>query len=185
MQTFFQLFPSLALFLYATLKAFLPLPSLEVLLLPLCILYPQKWLWFSIIGAIGTFLGGGIGYAIGRSITNRALRYFTSEENIKKGESLMNRYGILAVFIGGITPIPDFILAYLAGITHMPFAAFALSDALARFLRSVLITFLLNRLHLIIDLDRFGMRLMILLGLLFVMKWGIKQFKTYYLESKE
>ena len=45
----------------------------------------------------------------------------------------MDRYGVLAVFIGGVTPIPDFLLAYLAGMTQMALIPFLLSDGTARY----------------------------------------------------
>ena len=45
--------------LYAVLKAFLPLPSLEVLLVPLCVGEPQSYLRFALEGAAGTCVGVG------------------------------------------------------------------------------------------------------------------------------
>ena len=48
--------------------------------------------------------------------------------------------GILAVFIGGITPIPDFILPYLAGFTRMKLPGiYPERWDIAAFLRSLLI----------------------------------------------
>ena len=58
----FFLYQNVALFLYACLKAFLPLPSLEVVLLPLCLKLPAYWLFFCVIGSFGTMLGGAVGY---------------------------------------------------------------------------------------------------------------------------
>ena len=45
-QNFFLIFEDAGLFLYSILKAFLPLPSLEVLLVPLCLKNPQKWMCY-------------------------------------------------------------------------------------------------------------------------------------------
>ena len=44
LQAFFTLWQDVGLILYAILKAFLPLPSLEVVLTPLCLKRPEKWL---------------------------------------------------------------------------------------------------------------------------------------------
>lgn len=63
------------------------------------------------------------------------LRKFASEQEIASGRQLMDRYGVLAVFIGGVTPIPDFLLAYLAGMTQMALIPFLLSDGTARLLQ--------------------------------------------------
>ena len=115
LQAFFTLWQDVGLILYAILKAFLPLPSLEVVLTPLCLKHPEKWLLYSFEGAIGTCIGGAIGYGIAYSVGRKALAHIASDEDIEKGETLMRKHGLLAVFIGGITPIPDFLLAYLAG----------------------------------------------------------------------
>lgn len=64
LQAFFTLWQDVGLILYAILKAFLPLPSLEVVLTPLCLKHPEKWLLYSFEGAIGTCIGGAIGYGL-------------------------------------------------------------------------------------------------------------------------
>lgn len=177
-QDFFLVWQDVGLFLYSILKAFLPLPSLEVVLVPLCIMNPQKWIIYSLIGAVGTFIGGAIGYAIAYHAGRRALCYLASEKDIEKGEELMNRYGMLAVFIGGITPIPDFLLAYLAGFTRMSFIRFAMSDACARLIRSLLITYLLNRLGTVMNVDKFGTIFSFAIMFILLLRWIIEKWKT-------
>lgn len=171
-QDFFMLWQDLGLFLYAILKAFLPLPSLEVLLVPLVIAKPHQWLWYSLIGALGTFIGGGIGYFIAKRLGRKAFEHLASGDDIQKGEDLMKHYGVWAVLIGGITPIPDFLLAYLAGFTNMRFLHFALCDSGARMVRSLLVSYGLIRLGQIVDFDHFGtiLSLVILAWMLF--RWG-------------
>lgn len=171
-QEFFIVWQDIGLILYAILKAFLPLPSLEVVLVPIMMANPSKWLLYSLEGALGTFIGGGIGYGIAHHCGRRALSHMASKSDIDKGEELMNRYGIWAVFIGGITPIPDFLLAYLAGFTHMRFSLFAFCDAFARLLRSLIVCYGLLKLGEAINVDWFGtvFSLIILAWLLF--RWG-------------
>lgn len=171
-QDFFILWQDIGLILYAILKAFLPLPSLEVILVPLCLNAPHKWVLYSIEGAIGTCIGGGIGYIIAHCLGRKALVHIACEEDITKGEALMNKYGLLAVFIGGITPIPDFLLAYLAGFTRMNFIKFSLCDGFARLLRSLLICFGLSQLHTILRVDQFGMWFSLVIMLYLVVRWG-------------
>ena len=54
------------LVLYACFKAFLPLPSLEVVLIPLILKNPDGWLLYALEGAVGRAVGGWIGYQIAR-----------------------------------------------------------------------------------------------------------------------
>lgn len=171
MQNFFILWQDIGLVLYAILKAFLPLPSLEVILVPLCLRNPEKWFVYSIEGAIGTCIGGAIGYAIAYFFGRPIVKNIACDEDVDKGERLMNKYGLLAVFIGGITPLPDFLLAYLAGFTHMNFLSFTLCDGFARFLRSVLVCYGLKTLGDVIDVDAFGMWITAVLFAWLIYKW--------------
>lgn len=177
-QDFFVIWKDIGLLLYSILKAFLPLPSLEVVLTPLCLKNPERWIIYSFEGAIGTCIGGAIGYMIAYKLGRKALRYIASEEEIQKGENLMRTHGMLAVFIGGVTPIPDFILAYLAGFTHMNFFKFTLSDGLARLLRSLLITYGLRMLGTMIPVDSFGTWFSIIILIYMVWKWYCSRKKT-------
>ena len=95
-----------------------------------------------------------------------------SQSDIDKGEELMNRYGVWAVFIGGITPIPDFLLAYLAGFTHMRFSLFAFCDAFARLLRSLLVCYSLLKLGEVINIDWFGTVFSLVIFAWLLFRWG-------------
>ena len=163
---------TLSLFLYAIFKAFLPLPSLEVMLLPLAIQNPNLVIWYSMVGAVGTYIGGSIGYAIAYFLGSKFLLRLSNKDTIEKGMELVNKYGVLAVFIGGITPIPDFILAYLAGLTRMNHFLFAFVDAFARLLRSLLISYVVVLFGYVIDLDKWGSSISLVIILYFILKWG-------------
>ena len=82
--------------LYAMLKAFLPLPSLEVLLIPLCVQEPASDLRYALEGAVGTCAGGLIGYLLARRLAERIARSLITPQQMEKGCRLMQRYGILA-----------------------------------------------------------------------------------------
>lgn len=170
-QNFFIAFEDIGLLLYSILKAFLPLPSLEVMLVPMCLHQPQNWIRYSIVGALGTCIGGAIGYVLAYQLGKRVLKNIAAQEDIEKGERLMNQYGVAAVFIGGVTPLPDFLLAYLAGFTHMNFMAFTLTDGFARLLRSLLITYCLKTLGTVIDVDAFGIWFSALIFLWMAWEW--------------
>lgn len=185
LQDFFMVWKDIGLFLYAILKAFLPLPSLEVVLVPLCLADPDKWILYSLEGAAGTFIGGGIGYLIAYRLGRKAMAHIASQEDIEKGEDLMNRYGLLAVFIGGVTPIPDFLLAYLAGFTKMRFTSFALCDAIARLLRSLLVCFCLLQLGTMFDVDRFGTWFSLGIMLVLLVRWGWQKYHLRLNTSKK
>ena len=157
MWQFLYALQDLGLFVYSCLKAFLPLPSLEALLIPLCVANPNRFWVYAIEGAIGTAIGGGIGYGIAYRMGAGILKKFASDQEIEDAQIVVNRYGILAIFIGAITPIPDFILAYIAGMMKMKIIPFLLTDGLARLLRSLLVGFFMQSMGKIVELDTYGM----------------------------
>ena len=160
------------LVLYACLKAFLPLPSLEVVLIPLILKNQDGWLLYAMEGALGTAIGGWIGYQIARRAQQAVLRKFASEQEIASGRQLMDRYGVLAVFIGGVTPIPDFLLAYLAGMTQMAPIPFLLSDGTARLLRSVLVGWCIRTLGYVVDIERWGTVISLVMVAWLLLRWA-------------
>ena len=170
MELFFSL-REIGFILYAAFKAFLPLPSLEVLLVPLCVSEPNAYLRFALEGSLGTFLGGTVGYLLAKKSRQGILLHILHEEQIKKWEELMNRYGVFAVFIGGITPIPDFILPYLAGFTNMNFLSFSLSDSISRFLRSWMIGYSIKQASSMIDFQAYGNLLCLVILLWGIIRW--------------
>lgn len=158
---------------YSAFKAFLPLPSLEVVLIPLTIRSPDLWIFYSLIGAIGTAIGGAAGYRIAEVLGMKILRKFAGQNEIESGQRLMRKYGVLAVFIGGVTPIPDFLLAYLAGLTKMNFIQFILSDGIARLLRSLLVTFCIKELGMIMNIDEWGTIFSLVVVGILLIKYGM------------
>lgn len=177
MTLYLFIYQNLVLLIYSTLKAFLPLPSLEVILIPLIIAKPNYWLLYSLIGSLGTFFGGSIGYYLAKTKGRSVLKNLVSIKEIDKGNQLMNKYGILAVFIGGITPIPDFLLAYLAGFSQMPFFKFALCDAVARLIRSLLVSWSILVFGSMIDIDTYGTYLSLILVIYLLIKWMINKYR--------
>ena len=156
-QDFFIVWQDIGLILYSVLKAFLPLPSLEVILVPLVLHSPQKWLLYSLEGAVGTCIGGAIGYGIARILGKKVLYNIAAKEDVEHGEELMDRYGLLAVFIGGIT--------------SMRLLPFLLCDGFARLLRSLLVTLSLRYLGTVMNVDAFGTWFSLAIMLWLVWKW--------------
>lgn len=169
---------SFFLFFYATCKAFLPLPSLEVVLLPLYAHKPYLLWWYAFLGAIGTFVGGSIGYIIALLIKEEKWERFFGKEQWEKGKELIHKHGVFAIFIGGITPIPDFLLAYVAGFVRMNYIQFACIDGIARFLRSILVLYTFEKLGILIDLDTYGMYFIYIFIVYAIFKYIFSFFKN-------
>lgn len=165
----------LFLFLYSILKAFLPLPSIEAVLVPLCLNYPTQSLLFALISGIGTALGGLVGYELAYYYGRELVLKFIDEDTLTKGESQFKKHGIWYVVIGSISPFPDFVLAYIAGIVKMNRVLFLVIDGLCRFIRSLLIVYSLNSLNTVLPIEQYATGLSILILFYFVAKYFLKK----------
>ena len=170
-QDFFIVWQDIGLILYSVLKAFLPLPSLEVILVPLVLHSPQKWLLYSLEGAVGTCIGGGNGYCKSPVAGTKKVFKIAPKKRGGHGGGLLERYGVFGVFIWGINPIPGFFLAYLSGFTNMRLFPFLLCDGFARLLRSLLVTLSLRYLGTVMNVDAFGTWFSLAIMLWLVWKW--------------
>lgn len=73
---------------------------------------------------IASILGGMSGYWIGHQIKNwRFLQFFT-EKYQEKGMALFQKYGIGAVILGALTPVPFSVTCWLAGLFKMNYLKF-------------------------------------------------------------
>ena len=156
MWQFLYALQDIGLIVYSCLKAFLPLPSLEVIFVPLCAANPSRYWIYALEGMIGTCIGGMIGYGIAYYLGYDILKKFVSDEEIQNTQTLIDQYGVIAIFIGGVTPIPDFILAYIAGMMKMTVIPFLLADGIARLLRSLVIGYCIFTMGKIIDFELYG-----------------------------
>ncbi len=87
--------------------------------------------------SIASSLGGIGGYLIGRLLGHISIiKAFTSGFT-QDGESLIKKYGVWAVVIAAITPIPFSTICWMSGMVKVPFLYVALAS-LARFPRMII-----------------------------------------------
>ncbi len=96
---------------------------------------PDIILFVSIAGGMNTFwalvtvsaasiIGGNIGYLIGKFLGHREIILKRIRPYEKRGKFLMKRYGLWAVIIGAMTPIPFSAVCWIAGMLEMKYSHF-------------------------------------------------------------
>lgn len=124
-----------ALFLIAVAESsFFPVPP-DVLLIALCLGEPSSAFWFALVCTVGSVLGGGIGYLIGRYGGRPLLKRWFSEERIAPVESYYARWNAWATGIGGLTPLPYKLFTIAGGVFAVNFRVFVMASVFARGLR--------------------------------------------------
>lgn len=165
----------LFLLIYSCLKAFLPLPSIEAVFVPLCLTAPTRSFYYAVVSGIGTFFGGYIGYELSVSYGRKFALKLVNEHTLAEGEATMDKYGAMAIILGSLTPFPDFVLAYLAGLCKMNRWLFLLLDGGCRFLRSLLVAATLSKASEYIAIEKYSTILSILILVYFLGKYVIRK----------
>jgi len=80
------------------------------------------WAIFTI--ALASMIAGNLGYLIGKFLGNREFVIRRLKKYEKRGRYLMKKYGLWAVIIGAMTPIPFSAICWLAGMLDMKYTHF-------------------------------------------------------------
>lgn len=140
-----------ALFLLSLAESsFFPLPP-DPLLMALCLGAPPKALRFAAITTGASVLGGVIAYGIGAWAWELLQEpFFTyvpgvSPEAFEGVRARYDQYGLLFIFLAGLTPIPYKVFTLSAGVFHINFGIFVVASILSRGLRFFLVAGLVYR----------------------------------------
>ena len=128
-----------ALFFIALVESSVfPIPP-DVLLIALCVGSVTKSYQFALICAVGSILGGMIGYAIGywgfEAIGERIIAFYNGESSMQKVRAFYDEYGFWGNLLAAITPIPYKVFTIASGSFQFSFGKFLLASILGRSLR--------------------------------------------------
>lgn len=122
-------------------SSFFPIP-VDVMLAPMCLAKPERWVRFALNATVLSVLGGIAGYAIGY-LTFEAVepwlrdsRYWDSYEMAR---GWFDRYGIVTVFVAGFSPIPYKVFTIAAGVAVLNFPGFVVASLIGRGARFFLV----------------------------------------------
>ncbi len=166
-------------------SSFFPVPP-DVLLAPLTLGAPRKWLRFALACSIASVLGGILGYAIGRflwvAISPWAYTHLAgiglTQANFDKFQAWYDKYDFWIVFTCGFTPLPYKVCTISAGVARIFFPGFVIASAVSRSARFFLVAGLMGwkgeRIRPVIEkyFNWFSLAFVVLLiGGIMVIKW--------------
>lgn len=145
MNTYFQSLGIWGLALNSFVESFFLVPPPDFLLIAMDLAKPEKALWYATVCSIASVLGGLIGYLIGliggRPIFNWFFR--KNPEQFEKVEEMYNKYGSIAVFFAGFTPIPYKVFTIASGVLNMNWWKFTIASFFGRAGRFFLVSVVL------------------------------------------
>ncbi len=132
-------------------SSFFPVPP-DVLLAPLALGSPRRWLRFALACSIASVFGGILGYAIGAflwdAIGGWVLAHLGSigltPENFAKFQEWYAKYDFWVVFTCGFTPLPYKVCTISAGIAGINFPGFIVASVLSRSARFFMVAGLMG-----------------------------------------
>ena len=127
-------------------SSFFPIPP-DVMLIPMVLTRREKAWWYATIATVASVFGGLLGYAIGYyfydAIGLPILEFYGNEHALDGFISFVHTYGVPAVIIKGMTPIPFKVVTIAAGVAKMDLVAFIGASIIARAMRFYLVAGLL------------------------------------------
>ncbi|HSM36662.1 MAG TPA: YqaA family protein [Longimicrobiales bacterium] len=131
-------------------SSFFPIPP-DPLLLALCVGRPSRALRFAAVCTAASVLGGLAGYLIGWGAWSAVDTFFfdhvpgVTPESFAEVGALYDRWGFLAVFTAGLTPIPYKVFTLSSGVFGISLPIFLLASGLSRGLRFFVLAALIKR----------------------------------------
>jgi membrane protein YqaA with SNARE-associated domain len=127
-------------------SSFFPIPP-DVMLIPMVLADRDRAWRFATIATVASVIGGLLGYAIGYfaydAIGLPILKFYGKEHALDSFITFVHEYGVPAVIIKGMTPIPYKIVTIAAGVAKMDLPAFIGASIIARAMRFYLVAGLL------------------------------------------
>ena len=125
----------LILFVTAFLESTIsPIPP-DPLLIPMAVLQPNLAIWLGVLCTVASVLGAVLGHWLGAQFGRPILGRFVSEARIRSAESLFDKYGVWAVLVAAVTPIPYKVFTILAGVLKLDMKRFLIASIIGRGMR--------------------------------------------------
>jgi membrane protein YqaA with SNARE-associated domain len=127
-------------------SSFFPIPP-DVMLIPMVLAERGGWLKLAILCTTASVIGGIAGYAIGvwafDPIATPILEFYGLVDEFERFRAGFNEWGLLIVFVFGLTPFPYKVITIASGVTGLNLPVFILSSIVARGVRFFLVAGLL------------------------------------------
>jgi membrane protein YqaA with SNARE-associated domain len=125
-----------------------PLP-INVILAGMVLVHPRRWALFALCATAGSVGGALLGYTLGATLWHELSSYFfahvVSPESFAEAQAKIRENEFLAVFLGGLSPLPFLTFTLAAGVFGLDLPIFFAGAIAARGLRYFGLAFLFQR----------------------------------------
>ena len=129
-------------------SSFFPIPP-DVLLIPVTIARPMRWVRIALICTVASILGAFLGYAIGaflfEAVAQPILDFYGKEDSFTSLTEWYDEWGGWAVLAAALTPFPYKVITIFSGAVGFNLVTFTLVSILGRAGRFFLVAWLCAR----------------------------------------
>ena len=115
-------------------SSFFPVPP-DVMLAPMVLTRPDRTWLYAALCAIGSILGGMLGYAIGLELAPVG-RWILAVTGYAGGDATLRaqfaKWGVWVILLQGLLPVPYKLVTITTGLAHFPFWTFVGASCLTR-----------------------------------------------------
>lgn len=120
---------------------FLPVP-VETLIIPYLMVKPQMLLFATFSSAGGSVIGALINHWIGKLAGKKVISKRVNDKDSNMVHELFDKYGVFAVAIAALTPLPYKVFALISGILGMERKKLAIIALISRAIRFFTVGFI-------------------------------------------
>src|SRR3546814_7799511 len=107
-----------------------PVPP-DVMLIPMTLAQPQRWVRFALICTVASLIGGLLGYALGSYLLDALWPWIARlgwAGTFVRVQGLFSEYGFWIVFVAGFTPFPYKLFTLASGATRIGLLPFVIGS---------------------------------------------------------
>ncbi len=143
-RTFWESFGEYGLFIYSVIETITPIAGVEVFFVTL-VSADKPWWRIALIATVANVIGSVIVYFFMAKEDNKFYNKVLKKDHQIRAQKLFTRYGVWAIFIFSMTPLPFFIIIFTAALARMKFFNYAAAVFFSRGTRFFLTTYILHR----------------------------------------
>jgi undecaprenyl-diphosphatase len=137
-------FGEIGLFFYSIFETITPLAGVELILIPFINEFNFPWWRLSLNITVANTIGSAIVYYFMAKENNFIVKKFIKPETRQKAERIFKKYGHWAIFIFAMTPLPYFVIVFVASFARMNLKTLLLSTIFSRGLRFTVTTLIIH-----------------------------------------
>lgn len=142
---FWEGFGEYGLFIYSVIETITPISGVEFFFVTLINVAGKPWWRVGLNATLANVVGAFIIYYFMAKEDNKFYNKVLKKEHQVRAQKLFTRYGVWAIFIFAMTPLPFFVIIFTAALARMKFKPFILAVFISRGTRFLLTSYIFYR----------------------------------------